>query len=629
MIRLTEAEHDPWPLWRHALVVLLFSFATLFVVGYGFGSEDSANYIPLVWAHLEPGLYAGDTAFGWILASSWSHHAAFFAGGMAGLARLFTMEGAFLLAHGASLFALLWAWWLIGRAVGGPAAGYVTLLLLVTSRFVGGTRIFTLPHEFQPRVLASAIAFLAIASLLNGGHTRIASGLAGLATLLHPISALMALPVAALAPLMREASWRVRLRETGLAASLIVLPFLGWRLLSGGALADTPMTGRVSAGWQQIIDFRLQGQALNIGAWSPSEWLLVAIPLLFWFMGLHRRKPLTEVDRLLGVAVIASLTLAAAGSVAADIFRSTLGAQLMLSRLVYLPMVAGTAYMAWWLIGQWREGGWLVRTWALVAASAMALGSMPVALLAVLPIVLIHRTRQDGWLLLASQALALGWLGLAVAVAAQDRWIPRAPGMAAPDFGIFAEPPLINVLVVAALAAAMLVGARLARPARLLMLAAAVATAPLTIYLATHRHTPPIVALKSLAAGVQTPWTAPASDWQALAYWARSTPPGSRFLAPVHAQGFRAMAKRPIVTDWKDGGLTLFSESLAERWLSLYTEVGGYEKRSAAEIVTLARQHGCRYVVLPADRPFAATKVHVSGRLAVYELTTQGASRQP
>ncbi|MFP5501502.1 MAG: hypothetical protein ACLGIN_03365, partial [Candidatus Sericytochromatia bacterium] len=115
MIRLTEAEHDPWPLWRHGLVVLFFSVATLLVVGYGFGSEDSANYIPLVWSHLEPGLYAGDTAFGWIRESSWSHHAAFFAAGMAFLARLFTMEGAFFLAHGASLFVLLWAWWLIGR----------------------------------------------------------------------------------------------------------------------------------------------------------------------------------------------------------------------------------------------------------------------------------------------------------------------------------------------------------------------------------------------------------------------------------------------------------------------------------------------------------------------------------
>ena len=156
------------------------------------------------------------------------------------------------------------------------------------------------------------------------------------------------------------------------------------------------------------------------------------------------------------------------------------------------------------------------------------------------------------------------------------------------------------------------------------------AVAPLTIYLATHRHMPPLTAIKTLAAGVQAPRAAPGGDWQALAYWARAnTPAGSRFLAPVHAQGFRAMAKRPIVTDWKDGGLTLFSEPLAEEWLSLYSEIGGYEKRSAAAIVELARKHDCRYVILPQAPPFDARRVHAAGRFVVYDLAGEEAVRVP
>lgn len=618
----------PVPITMHAGLIGLFALSMLFAVGYRFGTEDSANYIPLVWARLEPGLYAGDTAFDWILASSWNHHASFFAETMGALARLLTVEGAFFAIHGLSLFALLWAWWLIGRAIGGPAVGYMTLLLLVTNRAIGGTTVSTLPHELQPRVIASALAFLAIAALVSGMRTRTAAALAGAATLMHPISALMALPLVAVAPLMRDERWPSRLREWGLAMAIVVVPFVLWQLWHGGAMADTAMTGQVSEAWQRIINYRLQGQAVNVSFWQPAHWIAVGVPLLVWGMAFSRRAPITQVDRLLGVAVLAAVALAGCGSVAADVFRSTLGSQLMLSRLLYLPIVVGSAYGGWWLICRWREGSVLERGWVLIAGGAWALGGLPATLLALIPLTLMERTRHDGWLWLASRTMALLWLGAAVAIASQDHVIARTAGVAPPHLGVFADPPLLNVLGIAALALAVLAAARAVPRLRPLLLACAVATAPLAVHLATHRNMPPVAALQALAAGIQAPWREAASDWERVTAWARaSTPEGSRFLVPVGRRGFRALAKRPIVTDWKDGGLTLFSQALAEDWLSLSNEIGGYEARPEAEVRRLAHKHGCRYVIMPAERPLTAERAFVAGGLAVYRVGPADGSR--
>lgn len=660
------------PVWTHSVLLAAFALCALLAVGYGFGSADSANYIPLVWARLDPGLFAGDTVFGWILASSWSYHASFFTSLMAMLSSLTSVEWAFFLLHLVSLVTLFGAWWLVGRAIGGTPTAYLTLLLLAIAHPVGGTQIPSIPHEFQPRILANALAFLAIASLVSGQRHRLAAALAGAAMLLHPISALMALPVVIISPWISKSPWAARLRTWAASAALVVVPFVLWQYLHAGeAVTDTALTGTVSQAWQNIIDFRLQGQAVNVSSWTSTHWLLVGVPLLFWIAALGRRSSLTETDRILGVALMASLTLAVGGSIAADVFRSTMASQLMLSRLVYVPVVLGAAYCAWWLLAQWQDSHVLSRIWVLLAGSAFALGEMAMVLLALLPVVLLQRTRDDLWLDRAAQVLSLCCLAILLAVTAHERWLPHPTTAAAPRYLLFEPSPPSHLLRLTALAGSALLASQAYARWRTVMLAGAVAVSPLVgnlvthrvfdasgagdvlvltivaatgllaslsyklsltallagvvavtavgVYVAPHRHLSMEQAVTAVGRRLQVPWKSDNSAGAQVAYWARgNTPNDSRFLLPVTFEGFRAMAKRGIVTDWKDGGLTLFSESLAQRWLGLYREVAGLETRSPRELVMLARKHHCNYVVFPSDRPIGWNPVYTAGPLAVY-----------
>lgn len=603
--------------WAHAALLAVFSLGTLLTVGYGFGLEDSANYAPLAWEQIRPGTFAGDRVFQLIHDSSWNHHTSFFTTLTATLGRLLSLEGAYFALHFLSLWGLFGAIWWLGRAIGGTATGYLALLALVASRQVGGTRFATLPNELVPRSLSSALAFVAVALVVSRRH-RLAAALASVATLLHPISALMALPVVALAPLLDEGPWRKRLQTLGVGVAIIVLPYLLWHgLVSPGPTAEVGVFSTVSQAWQQLIDFRLKGQAVNVGGWHVGEWLAIGVPLLLWMLALGERQPLSGADRTLFVAVAAATTLAAIGSAGADVFRSGLLTQMMLSRLMYLPLVVGTIYGAWWLAGRWQAGGWLQRAWVLLAFACLAQGGMAPLLLALIPIALLTWSRPDPWSHLAAKVLAGFWLAAGTAIALAQALPPFAPAAAPPHWLAFGEPPLVNVWLLAGLAGLLLAAGRRrgARAGGALI----VALAPVLVFTATHRHLVPAGVAPALAARVQAPWQPANTAWREVTAWAReATAPGSRFLVPLHQSGFRAMAQRPIVTDWKDGGLTLYSQQRGEQWMALYQALSGYEKLPAPALAALARAHGCAYVIMPAERPLAWPRVFVTGAYAVY-----------
>lgn len=611
--------------WTHLALLAVFTAGQLVATGYRFATEDSANYAMLVWPRLEPAVYAGDAAFAQIWASPWNYHAAFFAEVMAVLAHLAPLEWIFFVLQALSLFGLFAAFWLIGRALGGPAVGWLTLIALLTTRMAGGTYVALIPLEFQPRTIAATLAFLAIALLANAPRYRLAAGLAGVATLLHPISALMALPVVALAPLLGETPWRSRLREAALAIAIASIPFLAWKLFQGAPpTVDVAFFDRIGASWQALIDARLNGQALNVGRWSAGSWLTVLAPLGFWLAASRARPAGARADAVLGIAVAAAVGLAAAGIVGADVFRLVGATQLMLSRLLAVPQVVGTAYVAWWLAGAWSAGGPHARLWVVAALAALALASMPQSLLALLPLALLRAPTGPPRPLV--HAFGAGWGLLGLALAFQARLGPAAPDLARPDLLVFAEPPVVHLLVLGlAGATALAVASRLGQR-RVLALTLLAALSPLAVLVLTNRDVAPQAAIGRRLAASHWPWLAPGEGWHAVAAWARSeTPRGAKFLTPARQPGFRALAHRPIVTDWKDGGIVMFSDGLARDWIARYREVYDYAARPSAEVLGLAVRHGCAYVVMPTGRPLPAPVAFSSGGFVVYDV--RGARR--
>lgn len=609
--------HRLGPWLGHVLLVAVFAGGAILQQGYGFGAVDSANYIPFTARQLDPGLYPGDEVFSWMAESAWAYHVSFFSSLMGLLGRLFTLEGAYFLGHLTSMWLLFLAWWGIGRAIGGAACGYLVLLAFLTSRQIGGTAIWTIATDFQPRTLAAAMAFAAIALLARSDRLLLgAAGLASLATLIHPISALMALPVVALAPWMSERPWRDRARRFLASMAVVVLPFLAWKLLGprGQAAAQSP--GEVvGPAWQAIMDFYLKGQAVNVSSWSPAEWLYIGLPLLLWLLAWQERQAIDRADRLLATAGLAAIGLAAIGSVGADVFRLAFASQLMLSRLLYLPMVVGTAYGAWWLHRRWRTGDWIVRVWTVLTFAAIALDGMAAALMGVIVLVALQHARPEPWLRLVASGLALGWLALLGLVA----WRLAAPpaGAAEPALLVFQQPSPSRLLAVAALALLVLTAPWKRRRWPLM---AAAALAPLLSPFFQLHLAPPHVAA-AMVQRVEWPWAGPISDEAAVAAWAReATPKAARFLVPLEFRAFRARSRRPVVMVMPDGGLVLFSEALARAWKERFDALRQFEWDRPEAIVALARSQGCAYVVLPREVSLDLPVAYGHGRFRVYAL---------
>lgn len=610
-----DVAEGAWPGWVHGLVLALFAISALIGTGYGFATNDASNYMPLTWIRLEPGLYPTDEVFGWIRDSSWARHAAFFSTMTAALARLAPLEWVAFWLHSVCLWALFAAWWRIGRAIGGPLIAYLALALLAVSQPIGGTMVLTVPHEFQPRVVGAMLAFWAVAELVDGGRLRLAALLAGLAALFHPISALMAMPLVALAPFLLEGTWPQRLRRVAVAVALMLGPLLLWRVFNvAGPLTDAGLTTTVSAQWQAIMDYRLQGQAVNVTAWRPVHWAAVLVPTVIGMLAL-RERGFRPVDRLLALGGGAAIALAALGIFATEVLRSSMFSQLMLSRLLFMPMVLGTLYGAWYLTERYRRQGAFEKPWALFTGASLALGVPALAAAALVPLALAAaRWRRS------AVAASLGVVALLVAmVGAREGW--GLLGGAARTFaGYFNQPPVLPVLLVMVGGCAALAAARTLRgPAWLLPLT--VAAAPVLLVVAAEWPSGLDRAYRRLSHGVEAPWRQEKGGLSEVAYWARAhTPVETRFLAPFFEPGFRAMAKRGIVTDWKDGGLTLFSEELARRWMAVQREVSVYEAIDADRLRALAHRYECRYAILPAKRALGLPVAFRNAGFVVYDL---------
>ena len=128
----------------------------------------------------------------------------------------------------------------------------------------------------------------------------------------------------------------------------------------------------------------------------------------------------------------------------------------------------------------------------------------------------------------------------------------------------------------------------------------------------------------------------PRGDEAAVARWAAAeTEDGDVFLVPPHRFGaFRAIAGRPVVVTWKEGGEATFDRGVALEWRRRAETVcgcsvagpggvgglrerlaRGWEELSTPAIRFAATREGARWIVLEADR--ATAPVFRAGRWAV------------
>jgi hypothetical protein len=116
----------------------------------------------------------------------------------------------------------------------------------------------------------------------------------------------------------------------------------------------------------------------------------------------------------------------------------------------------------------------------------------------------------------------------------------------------------------------------------------------------------------------------PHADWREAMAWARTTEPGSGWLAdPVHAAKYgssvRAAGHRDVLVELlKDRAIAMYDRDIAMRVADRERALAALEWDTPDGARALARRFGLDYLVV--DRELALPLVHRSGSLFIYRI---------
>lgn len=101
-------------------------------------------------------------------------------------------------------------------------------------------------------------------------------------------------------------------------------------------------------------------------------------------------------------------------------------------------------------------------------------------------------------------------------------------------------------------------------------------------------------------------------DWDVALTWIEAnTPKDALFFIPPDMDGFRTVAKRPALTDWKDGTVGVFNSVWVAEWYEFMVEVGfdkasfSFASLSQSQACTISRKYNIDYVLL--DKAWSLT----------------------
>ncbi len=558
---------------RSALLLVGLALLVVERRGYMFVGSAATVLVLLIRHAMNPALLAGD----WFLSLPGVYHRNFVRL-VAFLASRTSLESVFLVGHVVSMGLILLGLSRLARTLFPRRQGVflLSVALLVGWGSAGLGENVLIDVIFTAAAFASGIALLGIAEFVAGRPVR-AAFLLGVATAFHLLVggvAMLAVAVALAAGSFRPRGLRT-LAES-LAAYLVFASFT----LVPIVLLRGRLPAVLSSAEYLAYFVGIRHPYLRASSWSIAEWTTFLFPfaLGMWAArGALRREPGAGAGAgaVAGAAVVRAggAGAAVAGADAAAIRRAggfvgamalvclasvffvevvpvKEAAQLELFRDTFFARAIAVLFAAAYLLGRDEHARWPARLllFLLVAATGHRL-MIPAALL------LLATDRN----LPRIVAAGAGLLGVAIAVAAiARRFVPGVPEVfAIPGDQIMRAIVPMGILIVVSLAAGnarlgsaglggvTLRGARLASGALAVLVVAAAQD----------------VATGSVRARIRT--TIPASipleiaDWARACDWVRrETPRGATFVTPPYRSGFRLLAERPMVADFKDNPFT-------------------------------------------------------------------------
>jgi hypothetical protein len=352
--------------WRSAVWVLaalvFVVLATLNSAGYRFGAGDQAFYLPAIQRHLEPESFPRDR-----LLIDDQDRLNVFPRVAAALVRTagIPQPALFLGLYVLALLVVCRAARALAVHLGlSPWAQLAVLAALTMKHRVGMTGANTLEGYGHPRMLAFAVGFAAVVSVLRA-RPGTALALVAAAFVVHPTTALWCGIWTGVALVVADPRLRPWLLAAGGGAALVAVWAIGWGPLSAQLV-------RMDDAWLGVLEGKdyLFATQWRWDAWATAALYAVVPAAAFaWRRRTGMARP-REGAMILGLAALVGIFLVTLPLVAG---RVALAVQFQVSRVFWMLDVVATVYAVWALAEVGRAGPGAPIRWRRTAAVACAL----------------------------------------------------------------------------------------------------------------------------------------------------------------------------------------------------------------------------------------------------------------
>jgi uncharacterized membrane protein len=613
-----------------AALCLLLAVAQVAFAGYQLGAGNQPIQVAFLKHWANPALYATDE----MLRQTLPLYPTYFFRVLAPLLNVAGLEPLYLMLQILTSFFTLAAVYFLGRSIfKSHTAALVAAGLLVAGhhRALAGEWLYT--AWFTHTLVALPLALVALA-LIYRGRIVLAFAVAGFLFNIHALTAAYAILMMGLAilPDLREVPWKKWLRTTAIAAVaclLLAAPTLVHMLVSMKA------SGQVfDAAWLNLMRIRSADHSFPNTWWEapnpdiPRFLLIFALFVLSWSFSPVRRGDTTRTLRVTIFMTIAVGILFGLGYLFSEIWPKALFIRLQpfrASRLLFVLMLVHIAYGAVEAIRSsiagrvrvpvrgneqesWQTLNPAARVLEILAGVFVLLTLGAPTLISLLPYTIVAVVIAALASARLSPMQALAAVGSLVVAILANRHIQFPIPLLSDKVSLlpsrWVEDSLFYLMLAAAAVAAILIALWKKPIPRLAVVGLVLVLGSAGTWILFDRNGRP-------GAARVNPQLAAVADWART-----KTPSDALFLAPTTVSGFRMVAERGLVADWRDGTQLYFSAKFGPEWLARLNAVEpglllspdgsrlvargrSLETLDDEELLNLAKKYNATYILLP------------------------------
>lgn len=110
------------------------------------------------------------------------------------------------------------------------------------------------------------------------------------------------------------------------------------------------------------------------------------------------------------------------------------------------------------------------------------------------------------------------------------------------------------------------------------------------------------------------------NDWIDIQQWAKlNSNKNAVFLVPPNQTGFRIFSKRTIVGDIKDGAVSMYDKSYAQKWHKLFKDISNYSEFKENNFAQLAKEYYFDFIITSESQTLQLERIYENKSYIIYK----------